>query len=64
VQIAVDTRERTYRLIVQPIGEMPKVVGSGACGEAAQNQKLNFVIRPSKTAKHITCYDNIEVTSN
>jgi hypothetical protein len=65
LQLHIDTRAKTYRLIVQPIGEMPTVAGQAALGTGAQvGEKLRFVIRPSSTPDHLSCYDNIEVTSN
>lgn len=64
LQLVVDTKTNRYRVIVQPVGEMPTVVAEGACGEAKPNDRLKLVIKPSATAGHISCYDNILVTSN
>jgi len=65
VQLSIDTRAKTYQLIVQPIGEVPTVIGQGACGANVESgEKLNFVIRPSQTPEHISCYDNLTVTAN
>jgi hypothetical protein len=65
LQLSIDTQQKKYRLIVQPIGEVPTVIGEGACGGVVRdNEKLKFVIKPSDTADHISCFDNIRVTSN
>jgi hypothetical protein len=65
LQLSIDTQQGRYRLIVQPIGEVPTVIGEGACGGTVRdNEKLKFVIKPSDTADHISCFDNIRVTSN
>ena len=65
LQIAIDPQARTYRLVVQPIGELPTEIGQAACGEQVQsNDKLKLSIEPSATAGHISCYDNIVVTCN
>ena len=65
VQLAVDLQAKTYQLIVQPVGEMPTVIGEGKCGTSVSTgEKLTLTINPSKTPGHISCYDNIEVTSD
>lgn len=65
LQLSVDTAAKRYRLIVQPLGEVPTVIGQGTCGTDVQaGEKLRFVIEPSDTPGHISCYDNLLITSN
>ncbi len=64
LQLVVDSKANRYRLIVQPVGEMPTVVAEGACGNLKPGERLKLVIKPSATPAHISCYDNITVTSN
>lgn len=65
VQLSINTRENKWKLIVQPIGEMPAVVGEGSCGAGVQpGEKLRLVIQPSDTPENISCFDNLSVTSN
>ena len=64
LQIAVDPKAKTYRLVVQPVGELPSVIGEAACGEGLKpTDKLVFRIAPSATKDHISCYDNLVVTA-
>jgi hypothetical protein len=64
LQIAVDPQAKTYRLIVQPVGELPTVIGQADCGDSVTaREKLRFFIKPSATPNHISCYDNIAITS-
>jgi len=65
LQLAIDTKTKQYRFIVQPVGEMPTVVGESTCDSGVNNdESLRLNIKPSATAGHISCYDNIEVTCN
>ena len=64
LQIAIDSKANTYRLIVQPVGELPTVIGQAACGDSVRiDEKLKLTIKPSATPDHVSCYDNIAVTS-
>jgi hypothetical protein len=63
VQLAIDAKAKTYRLIVQPVGSLPTVIGEAACGELPKaTDKLALKISPSATKGHISCYDNLLVT--
>ncbi len=62
-QLAIDARTGTYQIVVQPVGEMPILVGRGSLGNRIQSQEeLVFSIVPSDDFGHISCYDNIVVT--
>jgi hypothetical protein len=65
VQIAVDAKAKTYQLVVQPIGELPSVVGQAAVGPGVKpTERLQLKIKTSDTAGHTSCYDNIMITGN
>lgn len=65
MQIAIDPAAKSYKLVVQPIGEMPTLVGQAKCGASIEsNDSLKLVIKPSQTVGHISCYDNILITTN
>lgn len=65
LRIAIDPQSKRYRLVVQPVGELPSVIGEAAVGSFIdENEKLRLTIKPSATAGHISCYDNIMVTSS
>jgi hypothetical protein len=63
LQIAANPRTKTYRFVVQPVGELPTVIGDAAVGASVRaDEKLKFSAKPSATGGHISCYDNILVT--
>jgi L-rhamnose isomerase len=63
VQLAIDPARRTYRVTVQPIGEVPKLMGQGPLSPTfSAHEPLQLVIKPSATEGHISCYDNLKVT--
>jgi hypothetical protein len=63
LQLAIDPTSHTYRVTVQPIGELPTLIGRGTLNPLVmQSQSLQLVIKPSATAGHISCYDNLRVT--
>lgn len=64
LQIAINPKARTYRLIVQPVGSLPAVIGEAAYIDGTRgDQKLALKIKPSATEGHISCYDNLLVTA-
>lgn len=64
VQLAVDAPTGTYRLVVQPVGEMPTLVGTAQLGESVVvNSDLEFFIETSESENHLSLYDNILVTA-
>jgi hypothetical protein len=64
LQIAIDTPSRTYRVVAQPIGEMPTLVGTAKLGDSVVFlSDLDFFIQTSDTENHLSLYDNILVTS-
>ena len=63
VQLSIDTQARTYRLVVQPVGELPTLIGQAGCGTSLPfGETLKLSIKPSATTGHVSCYDNIVVT--
>jgi len=63
VQLAIDPLSGTYQIVVQPVGEMPILVGQGKLGQRIlSHDELIFSIAPSDNPGHITCYDNIVLT--
>ncbi|MFO1006957.1 MAG: hypothetical protein U0929_13435 [Planctomycetaceae bacterium] len=63
VQFAINPARRTYRVTVQPIGEVPTLISEGTLNPAVDvGEPLKFVIKPSATEGHISCYDNLKVT--
>ena len=66
LQIAFNAPDKSYALAVQPVGELPTLIGRIACGEKSNgNEALKLTIKPSETTTgHVSCYDNILVTGN
>jgi len=65
LQIAVNPRTKTYRFVAQPVGELPTVIGDATVDASARAEEtLKLSVKPSATAGHISCYDNILVTCN
>jgi hypothetical protein len=63
VQLAINPARRTYRITVQPIGEVPTLMGQGTLSPTFNaHEPLQLVIKPSATEGHISCYDNLKVT--
>lgn len=48
---------------VQPVGQVAAPIGYGRLAEAAKGTELTLTIDPSATPGHITCYDNVAITS-
>lgn len=64
LQIAVDAPSGAYRTVVQPVGEMPTLVGAARLGETIViNSDLEFFIQTSDTENHLSLYDNVLVTA-
>jgi hypothetical protein len=64
VQIAIDAPSGTYRGVVQPVGEMPTLLGTARIGDAiVVNSDLEFCIETSETEGHLSLYDNVLVTA-
>ena len=62
VQLAIDLETRTCTLVVQPVGELPTLVGTATLGGATrQGETLVFKILPSNSAEHLSAYDNLIV---
>ena len=62
LQLAINPREKSYVLVVQPVGELPTLIGRATCGESVKgNEPLKLKIKPSATTGHVSCYDNILV---
>ncbi len=63
IQLAISPADRTYRFTVQPIGEVPMLIGQGTLNPAVNiREPLKLIIKPSATKDHISCYDNLKVT--
>jgi hypothetical protein len=64
LQVAIDAPTGTYRVVAQPVGEMPTLVGTAHLGEAIViNSDLEFFIETSETENHLSLYDNVLVTA-
>jgi hypothetical protein len=62
VQIAKDTSTGRYRVVVQPVGELPTLVGEATVGISRKTDSgATLQIAPSANATHLSCYDNISV---
>jgi hypothetical protein len=65
LQIAVDLQAKTYRVVVQPVGELPTLIGQASVGASVGvPKKLKLSVKPSATSGHVSCYDNLRVTCN
>ncbi len=64
IQIAIDAPTGAYGIVVQPVGEMPTLLGTAKLGEAIViNTDLEFFIETSETEHHLSLYDNVLVTA-
>jgi hypothetical protein len=62
LQLALDCKAGTCKVVVQPVGEMPTPVGTGEIGKSATNSEgLSFKISPSNNQGHLSLYDNVMV---
>jgi hypothetical protein len=65
LQIAINPIGKTFRVVVQPIGEVPIFVGSGTLNSDVRfDEELRFFIETSDTGSLVSAYDNICVTTN
>jgi len=53
----------TCRAAVQPVGQVPALIGTARIGERRHASPLAVTIRTSATDGHLSCYDNLVVTS-
>lgn len=64
LQIAIDPSTGTYRIVVQPLGEVPILVGSGKLNSDIDlNQRLQLFIETSDTGDLVSIFDNVRVTT-
>jgi hypothetical protein len=64
LQIALHAPSGTYRVVVQPIGEVPTLVGTAKLGEAVVfHDDFEFSIETSDTEGHSSLYDNIKIAA-
>jgi hypothetical protein len=60
VQMAIDTSSGRYKVVVQPIGELPTFLGAATWGSKARKKdKVYLCIRPSQSEMGFSCYDNV-----
>jgi hypothetical protein len=45
------------------VGQVASFGGKASLAEAPPGQALRLLIEPSKTDRHISCYDNVLITS-
>ncbi len=62
LQLALDGKG-SYTVVVQPTGQVAGQVASGRIGEANGSKPITVFLQPSKTGGHLSCYDNLVVTS-
>jgi hypothetical protein len=62
VQVALDG-SGSYQAAVQPVGQMPAMIGKARIGTTSAGETLRLTIDPSRTPGHISCYDNLLLTS-
>jgi hypothetical protein len=53
----------TYQAAVQPVGQVPAPIGSARVAEANKDATIIVTIEPSATTGHISCYDNVIISS-
>ncbi len=64
LQLAIDAPTGRYKLVTQPIGEMPSLIGQATLGESIViNTDLEFFIQTSDTQGHLSLYDNVSITA-
>ncbi len=58
LQLALN-EDGTYQAAAQPVGQVAAIIGTARGGAGA----MDIVIEPSSTDGHVSCYDNVRVTS-
>ncbi len=62
VQMAIDTSSGLYKVVVQPIGELPTLLGTAQWGgNANKKDNVYMSISPSKSENGFSCYDNVSI---
>jgi len=64
LQIAIDPKKNSCQLVVQPLGELPSVIGQASCGKLKSEVSFKLTIKPSATKGHLSCYDNVVITQD
>lgn len=47
----------------QPVGQVPATIGSAPAATAPKDASLTLTVEPSTTPGHLSCYDNLTITS-
>jgi hypothetical protein len=62
LQMALDVKSGTYKLVLQPVGELPGPAARGRLGNVPDKASpLSFIIAPSKSGSQTSLYDNLLV---
>lgn len=63
VQMVLNVSQGKFTVSVQPLGELPKLLGEGRWGEGTKvGDEVGLAIRPSKSGDHLSYYDNVLLT--
>lgn len=62
LQFVIDPQARHLRVVSQPVGEAPRLVGTLAL-DRLPAAPLELAIEPAAGPRHLSCYDNLLVTS-
>jgi hypothetical protein len=57
------SEDGTLQAAVQPVGQIAATIGTASARNAAKDVTLIPIIEPSATPGHLSCYDNVIITS-
>jgi len=64
LQLALDRATNSYQAVVQPVGEVPILIGKGKLGlDGGANSEVVFSLSPSASQDHLSCYDNLVIAT-
>jgi hypothetical protein len=64
LQLAIDPSAGTFRVVAQPLGEVPRLVGSGTLhGEVSASDPLRLFIETQHVGDRVSVFDNVRITT-
>ena len=57
------TEDGTLQAAAQPVGQVAAIIGHTRASAASTELTLTPIIEPSATEGHLSCYDNVVITS-
>jgi hypothetical protein len=57
------TEDGTLEAVAQPVGQVAATIGNARGSDAGRHSSITTIIEPSGTPGHLSCYDNVVITS-